>query len=382
MKFEARPFFLIIFISILLCACFGVAILSPIDMGIAIRPPKMDEQANLDAYNHEALQEGAAGVFEVDLVLAILPPSSSQEERSLTIEPVQDIRLYVRDDNDSLDVEEYCIDYLDLIAQGEADAEGFFTYQYHSFLPEGGYCKLLDPEKDALVESGNFISGIVDGETQTFEIDNYYQIDVPHDQLIPYVGAFPEIVGQNFWFPYDNFITNIYIQATTSVRMSNGEWVVANVPAYYDWRLRPSGSRAWDMEMQNTAEILPENDETFLNYFLAGAYQKVELQFERPLLFKISFPMLMLAMVVLIAFVPMMKSANVEDILAVMAGLLFATFAIRSILSPGSEIGQTLIDLGIIGLNILQIIAAGLLFIRIRRNRTASDSSRPSEPPA
>jgi hypothetical protein len=65
----------------------------------------------------------------------------------------------------------------------------------------------------------------------------------------------------------------------------------------------------------------------------------------------------------------MMKNANVEDILAVMAGLLFATFAIRSIISPGTEIGQTLIDIGIIGLNILQIMAAGLLFIRILRQQ-------------
>ena len=121
--------------------------------------------------------------------------------------------------------------------------------------------------------------------------------------------------------------------------------------------------------MQNSAEILPENDTSYLGYFFPGPYQRVELQFERPLLFKISFPMLMIAMVILIAFVPMMKDANVEDILAVIAGLLFATFAIRSIISPGTEIGQTLIDIGIIGLNILQIIAAGLLFLRIVRKQ-------------
>jgi len=87
----------------------------------------------------------------------------------------------------------------------------------------------------------------------------------------------------------------------------------------------------------------------------------------------------MTAMVILIAFVPMMKDANVEDILAVMAGLLFATFAIRSIISPGTEIGQTLIDIGIIGLNILQIIAAGLLFIRILRKQRRRKSSGSAE---
>ena len=368
MKFEARPFIMIILASMLLCACFGVAILSPLDMGIAIKPPKTNERANMDAYNQEALKAGAVGIFEVDLTLAILPPSSSQEERSLIIEPVQDILVYVRDDSASLDVVEVCVDWLDLIAAGEPNSEDIFTYERHNFLAEP-LCHTIDPEKDYFWESGSFISAIVNGEEQSFDVNNYYSIDLPREELKPYTGAFPEIVGQNFWFPYDNFKTDVYLQVSTSARLSDGSVIYAQVPAYYDWKLRPSGSRAWDIKMQNTAEVLPENDETFLNYFFPGAYQKVELQFGRPLLFKISFPMLMIAMVLLIAFVPMMKNANVEDILAVMAGLLFATFAIRSIISPGTEIGQTLIDIGIIGLNILQIMAAGLLFIRILRQQ-------------
>jgi len=380
MKFEAKPFLAIIFISIMLCACFGVAILSPLDLGIAIKPPKTSEQANLDAYNREALGEGAIGIFEVDLTLAVLPPSSSQEERSLTIEPVQDIRVYVRDDSDVLDVEEFCIDWLDLIAEGEADSDGYFTYDTHNFLPES-LCHTMDPDKDYynFWESGEFYASVANGETETFTIDNFYEIRLPHDKAVPYEGAFPEIIGQNFWFPYDNFKTNIYIQVSTSVRLSDDTWVYAEIPAFYDWKLRPSGSRAWDIKMQNSAKTLSENDDSFLNYFFPGPYQKVELQFERPLLFKISFPLLMIAMVILISLVPMMKDANVEDILAVMAGLLFATFAIRSIISPGTEIGQTLIDIGIIGLNILQIIAAGLLFIRILRKQRRQKSSSSAE---
>lgn len=379
MKFEAKPFFLIILASMFLCACFALAILAPFDMGIAIRPPKTDERANIDAYNHEALKEDAVGIFEVDLTLAVLPPSSSQEERSLTIEHVQDINVYARDDNDTLDIEEVCIDWLDLIAAGEPGADDYFTYEYHNFLSQP-LCHVIDEEKDYFRELGSFISGIVDGAEQTFDVNNYYTIDLPHEETTPYKGVFPEIVGQNFWFPYDNFVTDIYIQVATSTRLSDGTWVYAQVPAYYEWKLRPSGSRAWDIKMQNYAEILPENDDTFLNYFFPGAYQRVTLKFERPLLFKISFPMLMTAMVILIAFVPMMKNANVEDILAVMAGLLFATFAIRSIISPGSEIGQTLIDIGIIGLNILQIFAAGLLFIRILRYQRRKKAAENREP--
>jgi hypothetical protein len=363
MKFEVRPFFTIILIGIFLCACFGVAVLSPIDVGIGIKPPKTTEQANMDAYNHEALKKGAVGIFEVDLSLAVLPPSSSQEDRALTVEPYADVRVYVNDDSSSLDPVEVCIDWLDLIAQSETDSDGYFTYDIHNFLTEG-WCHEIDPDKDFLY-SGSFI-----GTDEDFTVDNYYDLRMPKDKLVPYSGDLPEIVGQNFWFPYDGFNATINIQVATSVRLSDGSWVYAQVPAYYDWRLRPSGSRAWDIEIQNSAQNLEEGAESPFNYFYPGAYQKVDLTFERPLMFKISFPMLMIAMVVLIAFMPMMTNANIEDILAVMAGFLFATFAIRSILSPGTEIGQTLIDIGIIGLTILQIIAAGLLFLRIlRRNR-------------
>ena len=360
MKFEARPFFLIIFASLILFACFGVAILSPLDLGVAIKPPKTTEQANVTAYNHEALQPGAVGIFEVDLPLAILPPSSSQEERLLTVEPYADIKVYVNDDSDSLDVEEVCIDWLDLIAQSEPDVSDI--HDVHNFLNDA-WCHTIDPEKDHPY-SGDFY-----GEPDNFTVNNFYDLRMPKETLVTYNGDYPEIVGQNFWFPFDNFNVNIYIQVVTSVRLSDDTWVYAQVPAYYDWRLRPSGSRAWDINIQNTAETLPEGDTTFLRYFFLGDYQKVELSFNRPLMFKISFPMLMIAMVILIAFVPMMTEASVEDILAVMAGLLFATFAIRSILSPGQEIGQTLIDIGIIGLTILQIVAAGLLFLRILRRR-------------
>jgi hypothetical protein len=374
MKFEVKPFLTVILASIFLCLCFGAAILSPIDVGVGIKPPDTDQQANLDAYNFEALRAGQVGIFEVDLKLEVLPPSSSQEERALTVQPFADTYVYVNDDSDTLDPVEVCIDWLDLIATSEPAADGTFTYDIHNFLSEG-WCHTIDPDKDYLY-SGEFY-----GTTENFTVDNYYWIKMPKDLLNPYHGDLPEIVGQNFWFPYDNFKADINIQVATSVRLSNDEWVYAQVPAYYDWRMRPSGSRAWDIDMQNTAETLAENRDVPFDYFYEGAYQNVALTFERPLMFKISFPMLIIAMVFLIAFVPMMKDAHIEDILAVMAGLLFATFAIRAILSPGQEIGQTLIDIGIIGLTILEIIAAGLLFLRISRRKYQAHRQE-EEPPA
>jgi len=375
MKLEARPFILIMIASVVLCACFGIAIFSPLDLGVGIKPPKTTEQANMDAYNHEALKDGAVGIFEVDLSLAVLPPSSSQEDRALTVEPFADVRVFVNDDSSSLDPVEVCVDWLDLIAQSEPDADNYVSSDIHNFLTSG-WCHEIDTAKDGPY-SNEFYS-----TDQNFTVDNYYDVRMPKDTLIPYNGDLPEIVGQNFWFPYDNFNTTINIQVATSVRLSDGNWIYAQIPAYYDWRLRPSGSRAWDIQIQNTAQTLEDGAKPPFDYFYPGAYQKVDLSFDRPLMFKISFPMLMLAMVILIGFVPMMTDANIEDILAVMAGLLFATFAIRSILSPGQEIGQTLIDIGIIGLTILQIIAAGLLFLRIiRKGRQAKAEDTKTEQP-
>ena len=362
MKFEIKPFIVILLASICLFSFFGLAIITDIDIGIAIKPPKTSEQVNLDSYNHEALKDGASGIFEIDLTLAILPPSSSQEERSLTIEPIQGIRVYARNDSDTKKITKVCVDLIDLIAQGEPDIDGIFTYETHSFLSEP-LCHEIN-END-LLWTNNFISEIVNGEQKTFEVKNYYYILLPKEEMTPYIGEYPEIIGQNFWFPYDKFSTTINIQAFTTTYLDDGTQIEALIPAYYDWRLRPSGSRAWDIKIQNSAETLPEEHENYMNFLVPGPYQKVELQFERPLLFRISFPLLMSAMVILIALVPMMKDANTDGILGVMAGLLFATFAIRAILSPGNEIGQTLVDIGIIGLNILQIFAASILFIRI-----------------
>jgi hypothetical protein len=377
MKFEFKPFIFIILSSVCLFSFFGLAIFSDLDLGIAIKPPKTIEQVNLDAYNMEALQEGAAGIFEVDLSLAILPPSSSQEERSLTIQAIKDVHLYARNDTGTHTIKEVCINSIDLIAQGEPDVNGYFTYEIHSFLREP-FCHAIT-ENDLLL-TAEFISEIVDGEEKTFLVENYYIIPLPKEDTNPYVGEYPEIIGQNFWFPFDAFSTTLNIQVSTTTYLEDGTEIQALVPAYYDWRLRPSGSRAWDIKIQNSAETLPQKHDEYMGFFMPGPYQKVELQFERPLLFRISFPILISAMVFLIALVPMMKEANTDGILGVMAGLLFATFAIRAILSPGNEIGQTLIDVGIIGLNILQIFAAGLLFVRIRRrHHEAPEMNKPGQ---
>jgi hypothetical protein len=74
-------------------------------------------------------------------------------------------------------------------------------------------------------------------------------------------------------------------------------------------------------------------------------------------------------MVVSISLVTLMVDSGIDRILTVQTGLLFSTFTLRSILSPGREIGQTLIEVSIIGLYILQIVAAVVLLIRVvRRN--------------
>jgi len=80
-------------------------------------------------------------------------------------------------------------------------------------------------------------------------------------------------------------------------------------------------------------------------------------------------PVVLIAMVFFISLVPSMRDSRIEHILSVQTGLLFATFALRSILSPGREIGHTLVEVSIIGLNLLQIFAALVLFIRMARER-------------
>jgi len=328
------------------------------------RPPHIRQYANLDAYNEESLKDGAISSVAIDLYLQALAPSISDPERKFELVPYGNIDTYVRDDNDELDVEQVCVDSISLLVNTQNTP--------HQFLNEP-LCHIYD-ENDWF---GDYEYDLGDGTT--YNLTNHWYYEFPYQDMIPFKEDHAYIVGVNFWFPYDGFVLDLNMQAQTTITLSDGSTKTEVVPIYYEWKQQSSSSRPWDVTLLNKIyqsdkeTIVPEN---VANNFEPGYYEWSQFSLRRQPLYYIAFPILLIAMVIFISMVPLLTTSGLESIIGVQTGLLFATFALRSILSPGSEIGQTLIEVSVIGLNILQMFSAAVLFVRIAQKKKAEKGKR------
>ena len=97
-------------------------------------------------------------------------------------------------------------------------------------------------------------------------------------------------------------------------------------------------------------------------------YQEVKLWFERPLLYRLVLPFFIIGMVLLIALIPMLGDR--DTLVEICAAMLFRIFGLKGILAPGGQMGQTLLDIALIGLYIVLAFAALLFFINRIRSRS------------
>jgi hypothetical protein len=356
MKFAWKPLVVVYVFAALLVTIFIVSV--KFQLPFVFRPPQIRQVANLDAYNADSLKDGAISSVALDLLLQVLSPSISDPERKFELVPYGNIDTYVRDDNQELDVKQVCVDSISLVVNTEINP--------HQFLKE--------PLCHAYTEDDWFGDYSYDlGNGSKYNLTNHWYYEFPHQDMVPFVADHPNVIGVNFWFPYDGFVLNVYVQAQTTITLSDGSTKTETVPISYDWKLQTSSSRPWDVTMQNDIlQLTTESQvsESISTNFQPGYYEWTQLTLRRQSLYFFAFPILLIAMIIFISLMTQLTNSGIDGIIGVQTGLLFATFALRSILSPGREIGQTLIEVSVIGLNILQIFAAIVLFIRIiRKNR-------------
>ena len=361
MKIEWKPLLTVYAFAAILVSVFLISI--KFQLPFVFRPPQIRQSANFDAYNEESLKDGAVSTVAVDLYLQALTPSISDPERKFELVPFGNINAYVRDDSNELDVKQVCVDSITMLINTQKTS--------HQFLEEP-MCHIFDPENDWF---GDYAYDMGDGTK--YNLTNHWYYEFPYQDVVPFKTDLPDVVGVNFWFPYDGFVLDINMQAQTTITLSDGSTKTERIPIYYEWKMQSSSSRPWDVTMQNDilrttdTSILPENIAT---NFIPGYYEWTQFTLRRQPLYYIAFPILLIAMVIFISLVPLLTKSGLESIIGVQTGLLFATFALRSILSPGREIGQTLIEVSVIGLNILQMFSAVVLFIRIARKNKAEKS--------
>jgi len=357
MKFEWKPVAIVYLIAAVFVAFFIVSV--KFELPFVFRPPQVRQAANLNAYNAESLKDGAISSVAIDLYLQILSPSVSDPERNFQIVPFGNIDTYVRDDNKDLDVKKVCVDSISMMVNVETEPHTLLKEPIcHEYTTDDWF--------------GDYAYDLDNG--QKYNLTNHWYYEFPfQNTLNTVVIDRPESIGANFWFPYDGFTMDIYVQAQTTITLSDDSTKTEIIPIYYEWKFQSSSSRPWNQTMENSILQYKSGDQVAENIdtnFQPGYYQWTHLTFRRPSLYIFAFPILTVAMIIFISLVPLLTEATTDRIIGVQTGLLFASFALRSILSPGREIGQTLIDVSVIGLNILQICAAVILFIRmIGKNR-------------
>jgi hypothetical protein len=323
-----------------------------------IQPRPVFDAVNEGEFDPSMMKKGNAGVLNVSLFLRILPPSTKEEGRTVSVISFQTPEFILRDDDPKRSIKSACILSINLqVSSSES--------------PQTGYGDLVNSEQplchemtanDYLYETTSYTwtNDVTGKQEGSVDLDHVYFVRAGKGEIQSYEEFNPLVVGSNFWFPYDPFDLAMQTRVLTSVEYDDGSTVYQYPPTYIEFQLIPSGGRPWDIIMKN--EMKKEQTGTDKT-----VYQETQLSLVRPLLFRIAFPLIIGAMVFFIALIPQISNPNVETVLGIMASLLFATFAVRSLLSPGDQIGQTIIDIAILGLYALQILAGALLMWRVRR---------------
>jgi hypothetical protein len=336
------------------------------DWGI-FRRPTQEQIENLEAKNPAAFEDGAVDFASVDLHINIIPPSSSEEARQVTFE-LERLIYYLRDDNPDVDIAEACIDDVRLMFI-PPDAPENVDGGYFFFDP---ICVTPLPEE--------FIADEVEF-TGSFTIDNYYEIWPEIQEPFKLNITDHDTVSLNFWYPYDNFRLNTVIQVTYRVVYSDGTEAFNAIEPFVAWNIQTSGTRLWDVRLNAAQEFAVSDDfkDQYL-YMIDGVFNTIGIAFERPLLYRLVFPFFMMAMVLLISLVPLLGER--DTLVDISAAMLFGIFGLKGILGPGEQMGQTVLDIALIGLYVLLAFAAFLFFInRLNLHRQEQTTEATSEQP-
>ncbi|NJR12425.1 hypothetical protein HC776_00600 [bacterium] len=329
--------------AVILVATFVIGIQQ--NWGI-FRQPTKEGVTNADAANELAFEADAVDLASLDLIMNIVPPSSGEEVRALTFE-IDDLMLYIRDDDDSVIVTEICLDYVSLILQPQEEQ----TAQSLT-LNRAPYCLPVE-DIDYFEEEVDF--GV-------FTLDRFYWLtpDAPEGLKAQIDDA--DFINLNFWYPYDNFKLDMVLQAQYTLTLDDGGQITGTIIPYIEWHIQTSGTRLWDIKVE-TAPDLPIDPLLIKDYLGADSvYDRYTITFNRLLLYRIIFPFFMIAMVLLLCFMPLFSER--DSLIDVSAAMLFGIFGLKGIIGPGEQMGQTVMDIALIGLYVLLAFAVLMFFMR------------------
>lgn len=331
--------------SYILVLVFSVFLMLIIVIGIrqgwgVFRLPTVEKTFNEDAINQAGLADGAIDMLAIDMLIKFIPPSSSEDDRLLTLE-LGRLQAFVRDDHPTLSIQKACLDFVTVWIYPERDD----ISQLWSFVPQP-LC--MDAEDDLF-----FTDTIPLGNVLT---DNFYVFDYPLNTALRYETRDPDQISLNFWYPYDGVLMPMWLVIKYTVHLSDGSTREGTLPPYMAWDIQTSGARMWDVQLQS--ETIVEFNES-LNQDIM--YENVIIRMERPWLYRIAFPFFIIMMVLLIGLVPLLGDR--DTLVDISAAMLFGIFGLKGIMSPGERMGRTILDIALIALYVILAFAGILFFI-------------------
>lgn len=321
-------------------------------------PPSREQELNLDAANDAAFEDGGLDVGAVDLFFRVRPPANNEEIRRVEV-LLEDATLWVRDDNPDYQIAQVCL----VSVYAEVNPRGLFPAD-HDFLRQPA-C-ITPTETDYALAEAVPIDFFGEALTNTFLLNAK---EVLQDVARGLTLEDSDDVGLNFWYPYDSFALALDIYVAYEILFDDGDALEGVIQPFLAWNLQTNGHRLWQIDISSTSSTVP--DEVFGDI----PVDRVSFQFDRPLLYRLVFPFFLVMMVLLIGMIPLLAERDV--LVEICAAMLFGIFGLKGIIGPGDAMGQTVLDLSLIGLYVVLAFAAALFFVnKVSLHRRPSEETK------
>ncbi len=298
--------------------------------------------------------------------LEVLPPAGAGYEGNLVRIRLDDLGYYVFDADPNRDVDQLCLDELRL------------GYDFSD--PQMGQTSdvligvdILDGAEPMCGDLGQPVTG----SEATLWIRATLQTPLNRalfDELyieLPTTNVF-------YRYPYDSFDLSAVAQA--SYRLLRGDEVLSEgVSAPFPvWVFQTDSERNWNVEVTTRAATVSAEapyPSDFFGFLRDGDYLAADFTFDRPLLFRLTYPLLILAMIVIISLLPFVL--ELEPLLEITAAILFGIFGLRQVMTPPNSQGQTILDILFLA---LYVVLAFTLILTVTSRALAARRSAKRPP--
>jgi hypothetical protein len=297
----------------------------------------------------------------------IAPPSGSGIASSSLVFTLDDIGFYTYDTSAEQDMDTVCVDAINLATTYTDPTLGEFLAGVD--LLQGAEPLCYDIGQPLPSASGANVA--VNLQTSTRNSTTHQLYD----------SIFFRAISGNMLerYPYDGFRMQAILQF--HYRVLNGDTQVNQGVArpFTVWLFETSSERNWNIQFESQRGMKDSPDDEprdVLNFIPNGVYEQVTFTFDRPLLFRLTYPFLIGAMLLIIGLLPFIR--ELDGLLEITAAILFGIFGLRQVMTLPNSQGQTILDVLFIG---LYMVLAFTFVVTILTRSTIVRRSDPVDAP-